>query len=232
MKCIVPLAGPDVWSETSGLRPLFEVDGRPLIDLALTTRAWADKLAGEDYVFVLRETEGRERLAAHLASGFPGCRFVTLSHLTGGALFSVLAAMALVAPQEAVIVDLADILFSDGPADPAALFADGTLGAIVPVFASQESCYSYLRMEDGRVVEAREKVVISENASAGVYMFRDIEVFLQAAAHSIAHRETLAHRNSLFICPMVNGVVACGLMVAAPTVNDSRPVGKLFHVND
>lgn len=232
MKCIVPLAGPDVWSEKFGLRPLFEVDGRPLIDLALTSRAWTGRLSGEDYIFVLRETHGREPLAAHLASAFPGCRLVTLSHLTGGALFSLLAAMALVGPEEPIIVDLADILFSDGPADPAALFAEATLGAIVPVFSSSESCYSYLRLEHGLVVEAREKVVISDQASAGVYMFRDVDVFLRAAAHSIRHRETLAHRNSLFICPMVNGVVDAGLTVIAPAVSDSRPVGKLFHAKD
>lgn len=229
MKCVVPLAGPDVWSERYGLRPLFEVEGQPLLDLALSSRAWSDRLYGADYIFVLRETTGREELVAHLAKVYPGCRFVTLSHLTGGALYSVLSAMAMVAPDEPIIVDLADILFSQGPKDPASLFEDPQLGAAVPVFPSTASCYSYLRLEDGLVVEAREKIVISDHASAGVYMFRDVEVFTLAAAHSIRHRDTLAHRNSLFICPMVNGVVASGMRVIAPAVDDCRPVGKLFH---
>ncbi|MGC4410017.1 hypothetical protein D4A92_22345 (plasmid) [Rhizobium rosettiformans] len=229
MKCIVPLAGPDVWSDRYGLRPLFKVDGLPLIDLALTSRAWKGKLGGEDYIFVLRETEGGEQLKAHLSASFPRCRFVTLSHLSGGALFSTLAAMALVEPTEPLIIDLADILFSHGPADPAALFAKEGLGAAVPVFPSSQSCYSYLRIENGFAVEAREKQVISDHASAGVYMFRDVEVFLQSASYSIRNRDVLAYRNSLFICPMVNGVVAAGLKVVAPDVSDCRPVGKLFH---
>ena len=32
-----------------------------------------------------------------------------------------------------------------------------------------------------------------------------------------------------FVCPMVNGVVASGLRVAAPAVADANPVSKMFH---
>ena len=32
-----------------------------------------------------------------------------------------------------------------------------------------------------------------------------------------------------FVCPMVNGVVAGGLRVAAPAVADANPVSKMFH---
>lgn len=229
MKCIVPLAGPDLWTDKHGLRPLFDLDGTPLIAAALKARAWAGKLAPEDYVFVLREVARLSELVDYLRATWPGCRIVTLSNLTGGALFSVLAAMALVKPDEPVIVDLADILFSSGPSDPEALFAGEGHGAIVPVFTSSEDCYSYLTIFDDLVTEAREKQVISDNASAGVYMFRDIKVFLRAAAHNIDHRETMSFRNILFICPMVNGVIAGGDTVVAPYVEDCRPVGKIFH---
>jgi hypothetical protein len=229
MKCIVPLAGPDLWTEKHGFRPLFDLDGTPLIEAALKPRAWAGRLAPEDYVFVLREVPRLDELVAFLRITWPGCGIVTLSHLTGGALFSVLAAMALVKPDEALIVDLADILFAGGPADPEALFAAEGHGAIVPVFTSSEDCYSYLAIFDDLVTEAREKQVISDNASAGVYMFCDMQVFLRAAAHNIDHRETMSFRNVLFICPMVNGVIAGGDTVVAPHIEDCRPVGKIFH---
>nr|AGU12316.1 hypothetical protein [uncultured organism] len=229
MKCIIPLAGPDLWTEKHGLRPLVDVNGTPLLEAALRPRAWAGRLAPDDHIFVLRETTGHADLVAFLRDGWPGCRIVTLSHLSGGALFSCLAAMALVAADEALIIDLADVLFADGPADPSALFAEAACGAIVPVFPSDEPCYSYLKMRDGQVSEAREKQVISDNASAGVYMFRSVEIFLRAAAHSIAHRDDLAHKGSLFICPMINGVIADGHTVIAPGISDCRPVGKIFH---
>lgn len=229
MKCVVPLAGPDLWSEQYGLRPLVDVDGQPLIEAALRPRAWAGALGSQDYIFVVRETTGLAELTAYLRRAWPGCRIVTLSDMTGGALFSVLAAMALVPPDEAIVVDLADILFSGGPDDPQGLFVREGHGAVVPTFPSEEPCYSYLRIADGLAIEAREKQVISSHASAGVYMFRNIEVFLAAAAHNIAHRESLGVKGSLFVCPMVNGVIASGHTVIGPDVGDCRPVGKIFH---
>jgi hypothetical protein len=230
LKCIVPLAGPDLQSERYGLRPLMDVDGTPLIDAVLRMRAWARALRPDDYIFVVRQVEALAVLTDHLGRNWPGCRIVTLSHLTGGALYSVMAATALVPPGEALIVDLADILFSAGPADPEAQFANGC-GAIVPVFTSSEDCYSYLTFEDGRVTGAREKAAISNSASGGVYMFRDVQTFLRAAAHSIDHRDALSWNGALFVCPMVNGVIEAGDKVHAPHIGTCRPVGKLFHAN-
>ncbi len=228
MKCIVPLAGPDLQTDAYGLRPLFEVGGQTILERALRGRAWSRRLAPQDYIFVVREVPDLPRLEAYLTATWPGSRTVVLSDLTGGALFSVLAAMALTAPGEPLIVDLADIVFATGPEDPEALIGEG-FDAVVPVFKASDACYSYLRIEDGRVVEAREKVVISDNASAGVYMFRDLSTFLTAAVHSLDNRDALSYKNALFICPMVNGVINAGGKVAAPSISDPSPVGKMFH---
>ncbi len=215
MKCVVPLAGPDLWTETFGFRPLVPVEGRPLLQVALDQRAWRGRLESRDYIFVVREVEGLEQLEQALRALWPECRIVRLSHLTGGALYSALAAMSLVAPDEPVIVDLADILFTEGPEDPEHLFKAQDWGAIVPVFQSTEPCYSYLEIEDGRVLRAREKQVISDHASAGVYMFASPQLYLTAAVHSLQQRDELSYRNLLFICPMVNGVIAAGSSAGA-----------------
>ncbi|WP_077549248.1 hypothetical protein [Pseudorhizobium flavum] len=137
--------------------------------------------------------------------------------------------MAMVSPDEPIIIDLADILFSEGPQHPRALFESDGYGAIVPSFSSDESCFSYLKITAGLVIEAREKQVISSHASAGVYMFATSGIFLTAAAHSIAHRDSLAVNNNLFICPMINGVIAAGHTVIAPNITDYHPIGKIFH---
>jgi len=228
MKCIVPLAGPDLFTETYGLRPMAPHKGRPLIEAALKPRAWAGKLTPSDYIFVVRQVEEVVRLTDYLSGTWPGCRIVTLSHLTGGALYSVLAGVSFCGPGEPLIVDLADILFDEGPADPEALMQSG-FGAVVPVFSSIDPVYSYLRMEAGEVVEAREKVVISDSASAGVYMFDSAQRLMCAAAHSMDHIATLSHNGLLFICPVVNGVITAGGRISAPRIADVSPVGKIFH---
>jgi hypothetical protein len=223
-RCIVPLAGPDVIRADGALAPLKPVDGRPMIRRVLESRAWAHRLASEDYVFVLRDLPQVAELDAFLRATWPGCGVVRLSHPTGGALFSALAGLALV-PADAgpVIVDLADILF-DGDIWPQPWPA--SLGGVTPCFRSREERFSYLRLDGDRVLETAEKRVISDAASAGVYLFHDPGVLLAAAAHSIAHRQGLAHRGALFVCPAMNGVIAQGLDVAAAWVENVRVLEK------
>ena len=156
MKCIVPLAGPDLYDPGSGYRPLHDLNGRPLLEVALDGRAWRARLHPSDFLFVVRDAGPIETLIAYLEQTWPGCTVVRLPRLTGGAMFSVLAATSFIAPDEAVTVDLADLLFDSPLTDPGALLTDD-VGAVVPCFISDEPCYSYLREEDGRVVEAAEK---------------------------------------------------------------------------
>jgi len=230
MKCVVPLAGPDLVHEQHRFRPWTPIDGQTLLARALHMRAWAGDLRPSDYIFVLREVEGLSELEVWLNLEWPGCRVVRVSDLTDGALFSVLAGLALVgSTDEPVIIDLADILFSDGPMDLLASLNAPGVGAVVPCFVSNDPCYSYLRLEDGVVVEAAEKRVISDRASAGVYAFKSVPVFLRAAAHSMDMREQVAHKGALFVCPSINGVLAQGLQVLAPMLDNVEPVGKAFH---
>lgn len=227
--CVVPLAGPDLIHPTLGPKPLFPLDGRPLIEVALGGRRWADALEPADYVFVVRETVGAEHVIAHLAGAFPGCGIVRLPWLTDGALLSALAGAA-VLPASAgpLIIDLADILFTGGPSVEDLRAWPHDLGGLVPWFPSDDPGYSYLRCAGDQVLEAAEKRRISDRASAGVYLFRDTGTFVAAAGHSLANRNALAHGGALFVCPAINGVLDAGLAVRAVQVTDVRSLSANF----
>jgi hypothetical protein len=227
MKCIVPLAGPDVYSADRGFRPLVMYEETCLIERALDSRPWAAQLSPRDYIFVTRSDLGDGQLDAFLARHWPGSANVKLPSVTDGAMLSALAAIALCPDDRPIIVDLADILFQCEPLERIE-FTRST-GAIVPTFQSQEAIYSYLQEEQGRVVRAAEKRVIGTKASAGVYMFRSRELYMSAAAHSIRNRSSLQHNGLYFVCPMVNGILEMGYEVEAVPVTDVVPVSKLFH---
>lgn len=218
MNVIVPLAGPDFERADGSVKAEMSIRGRPLLTATLEERPWWGQVEQSDLVFVLREGLASRRFASTtLLSAYPDARVVWLSHGTGGAALSAAAGVALAArPDAPVIVDLCDILF-EADTDIAGLFGqDPSLGALALTFDSRLPQYSYLRLgEDGRMLEAREKVVISEHASAGVYAFRDAGVFFAALAHSLRHRARLSHQGALFVCPMLNGVRDEGLDVRA-----------------
>jgi hypothetical protein len=227
--CVVPLAGPDLIHPTLGPKPLFPVDGRPLIEVALGGRRWAGALEPADYVFVIRETAGAEHVIAHLAGVFRGCGIVRLPWITDGALLSALAgAAALRASTGPLIIDLADILFSGGPSIEDLGAWPHDLGGLVPWFPSDDPGYSYLRCEGDLVLEAAEKRRISDRASAGVYLFRDVGTFVAAAGHSLANRNALSHGGAMFVCPAINGLLDARLTVRAMRVNDVRSLSANF----
>ncbi|WP_448192914.1 hypothetical protein [Azospirillum sp. sgz301742] len=233
MMCIVPLAGPDVVHPTRGIKALMDVNGLPLVEAALSGRPWwrDGRLRPNGLVFVLRrDIPESVALEAVLRQRFPGAAFAWLGGLSGGALCSALAGTALLArPERPVCIDLVDILYECG-APTTEHFSDPNVAALVPWFGSEESCYSYVRMDaEGRVLEAAEKRVISRNASAGTYLFRDAATWLDAAAHSMRHHDRLAHKGALFVCPSVTGLIEAGRTVLGVPVSGAHPVSKLFH---
>ncbi len=221
LNIIIPMAGNDFERPDGLVKAQMPVGKTTLLGATLETRPWWSDAAVP--VFVLRDRPASRRYAREtLLARYPTARTVFLSETSGGAAWSAAAGTALVAfPDAPVIVDLCDIIF-DSDADIAAIFAaDPDLGGLALTFGSRHPQYSYIRLgDDGRMLEAREKLVISENASAGVYAFRSVAVFHLALAHSLQNRASLSHNGLLFVCPMLNGVIAHGLDVRTLPARD------------
>lgn len=215
MNLIVPLAGPDFVGADGSVKALHDVRGRPLLQAALDGRSWRDEI--QSTVFVLHDDAASRKFAeGPLREWYPGGKQVFLSHYSEGAAFTCMAALSLADVSAGpVCIDLCDILF-DFNGDPVSTIDHPEVGGVAITFPSDNPVYSYLaRDTSGRIVEAAEKRVISNEASAGVYFFKNPAVLAKAFAHSLLNRQALAHRDLLFVCPMFNGVLDQGLRVEA-----------------
>ncbi|MDP1836154.1 MAG: hypothetical protein Q8K75_09570 [Chlamydiales bacterium] len=207
MYVVVPLAGPDCYDAKYGIRPMMPMGESTLIHSVLSSR-WNDV----SYVFVLREHENMPRLRQYLRDTFVGCQIVVVSQLAAGAAFSALAGMSLVPDNVPVVVDLADIAFEGNCDFKAAFAADEQLQGIVPYFESSEPQYSYLQLdEEGYLLQAVEKKVISNHATAGVYAFRNVGAYLQALARCVRDGDT--YKGLYFVCPLLNDMCVTGVPV-------------------
>ncbi|WHO39981.1 hypothetical protein PMI04_005140 [Sphingobium sp. AP49] len=224
MEVVVPLAGNDFERPDGTTKAEMLVDGQPLLLQALWSRSWWRRgdVAASNFCFVLRDTAvGRRFAEGPLTDWFPGARHVFLSHMTAGAAFSVAAGVALCDPLAPLCIDLADILYQEDFDATATFAADAGLGGIALTFCSDLPVYSYVRTdEQGRVLEAAEKRVISGQASAGTYFFRNAGIYAQALGHAVAHRESQTHQGIYFVCPLFNGVIDAGLDVRSVPVRE------------
>lgn len=232
MTIVVPLAGPDFVQSNGSLKALTLYQEKPLIESVLNQRNYTQYLLDNEklqYVFIFQANSPYQPLTDLLDQRFPGNRKVFLSTYSGGALYSALAATSMIQnPNEHLVVDLIDIAFK-WPSNPFLQFKNPEVGGILPVFTSHDPGYSYAVIQDGFIQETKEKVVISEHASAGVYIFRDLPRFLLAASGSIADK-SLYFKNIAFLCPAMNGLIRAGQKVSPFPLTAVDSLSLKFHI--
>lgn len=229
MKIIVPLAGPDFELADGRVKAEIDLDGQPLLRRALESRPWwtNGEASDADLVFVLKCSARTQAFAdGLLREWYPRARVVMISDHACGAALSAQAGLALVAHvEEPAIVDLADILY-DCDLSIVETFASGaSIDAVALVFPSDRPEYSYLSVDEkGEFIEAAEKRVISNSASAGTYIYRSPAWMLRAIAHSLDNRDAVRFRNLFYVCPLYNGIRASGGRVTLVNVTGVRDI--------
>jgi len=231
VKCIIPLAGPDIYTDTYGLKPAFQIAGSSLIANAINSRSWYGKLLfEEDLIFVIRNFEKLGELQNLLQSNFPEGKQIIIPELTKGALLTTLAGASLIKDfSEPIIVDLVDILF-DSDFNPESIFNENkNIAGIIPYFFSDNHKYSYLDLDgNSKILRTKEKEVISTHASAGVYFFKNLKFLLKAFTYSINSFSEVAYNDLLFLCPAFNGIINNDDIVMAVKVQNIEPYSNVF----
>jgi choline kinase len=77
------------------------------------------------------------------------------------------------------------------------------------VFESQNPNYSYVRMNNGKLIEVCEKKVISSHATTGIFYFRTAELFIECAEWSILNN--IRTNGTFFLAPALNFAVVKGV---------------------
>jgi len=85
-----------------------------------------------------------------------------------------------------------------------------------------------MEITDGYVTEALEKRVISEDASAGTYFFRDAVTFLCAMEENMKFNLLYGSNDNLFLCPMFNGIIRSGRKVYPVKITNVNEISLKF----
>ncbi len=216
----MPLAGPDFVKPDGNVKAMELFRGEPLLKYILESRPWATNVLG--YTFILRDQpETHLFVENHLLEWYPDATIVFLPAFTRGAALSVLAGLSCIQDfKSPIVVDLADIYYHTSFNVAERLANTLSIGGLALTFQSNASHYSYLRRNDeGKVVETAEKRVISSDASAGTYIFRSTQIYLNAIAHAVANEDTQSYNELFYICPLLNGVIELGLDVVLEPVD-------------
>jgi hypothetical protein len=206
MKSIIPLAGPD-FIISNNVKALTPFNDGFLLKEILDSRPWRKDLSNEDYIFILQNDPSSINFSnSYLNEWFPDSRKVFLSDFTRGAAMSCLAGISLLPDfNEVIILDLADIYY-ESDIDLLRAMGNETHGLVL-TFKSSEQQYSYFKFDEGDFIKAAEKQVISDDASAGTYIFKNISLLLSSLSWSISNPNKILFNDLLYVAPVFNGLI-------------------------
>lgn len=205
---VIPMAGAgsrfvDAGYETP--KPFIDVIGQPMISRVM------DNLSMDDATFYLiarKEHLKKEyKLVNQLIEKYK-VKFIEIDHLTEGTACTVLFAREFINNDIPLMVansdQLVDIDISNYVNDCINRNLDGSIMTFNETSGNKN--YSYARVDNnGFVQEVREKEVISDNATVGIYLYSKGSDFVNATIDMIIEKNKI--NNEYYTCPTYNYLI-------------------------
>ncbi|MBR6164269.1 glycosyltransferase family 2 protein [bacterium] len=206
---VIPMAGAGSRFLKAGYKkpkPFIDVLGKPMICHVL------DNLKTDNAKFILlarsEHYNSEEETVNYIKQNY-NAEFVLIDKLTEGAACTVLYAHRLINNDEPLLIansdQIVDMNISDYINDSETRNLDGS----VLCFYATDTKWSYAKLDDnGFITMIREKEVISENATVGIYYFRKGRDFVENAIDMIVRNERV--NNEFYVAPVYNYAIEKG----------------------
>lgn len=206
---VIPMAGAGSRFAKAGYKkpkPFIDVLGKPMICHVL------DNLDMPDAKFILlarKEHYDNEPETIQWIKNNYNVEFVLIDKLTEGAACTVLHAYRLINNDAPLLIansdQIVDMNIADYINDSNARNLDGS----VLCFQDDDTKWSYAKIDDnGYIVEIKEKVVISEYATVGIYYFAKGRDFVENAIDMFVRNERV--NNEFYVAPVYNYAIDKG----------------------
>lgn len=204
---IIPLAGPDIIDSKNKIKIFNKFNDGYLLKEIIDSRKWAQINDANLYFVFQDNSKLREAFFNEVQNWFGSTYAIFLTSLTDGAALSCAAAISLIKDHNLpLIIDLGDIYF-ESDVNPREIFdAQPSVDSIVLTHKSNNPSYSFVNFNQHGFIEAREKQVISDDATVGVYIFRNTSAFLTALNWFLSEGQTFKFNNLYYCAPLLNGV--------------------------
>ncbi|MBJ9753714.1 glycosyltransferase family 2 protein [Burkholderia cepacia] len=206
MNVLILAAGAAPMEPLDGEYPLMlaEIDGVTLIERVIRS---VEPIVGESLIVALRRSEmTRFHLGEVVSILRADAKIVPVSDAVRGAACTALLAGEHIDSESELLIVNANQLLEMNLAEVVADFRERGLDAGLVTFQSVHPRYSYVRVEDDKLVsEAAEKRPISKFASAGVYWFADGQRFLAGVRDMI--RKDAHVGGDFYVTPVLNELI-------------------------
>jgi dTDP-glucose pyrophosphorylase len=208
---VVPMAGRGSRFTNAGYttpKPLIPVGGKPMIQWVIENiRPRQPHLF--TFICLDEHLQTYPEVPATLRHLCPGCNIVTVKHVTEGAACTVLLARDYINNGNPLMIANSDQYVELNIDEYLAAMDRQHANGLIMTFWSNNPKWSYCRLDPvGLVTEVVEKKVVSNEATVGIYNFRQGRDFVRAADQMIA--QNLRVNNEFYVAPAYNQLIADG----------------------
>jgi beta-phosphoglucomutase-like phosphatase (HAD superfamily)/dTDP-glucose pyrophosphorylase len=230
LNVLIPMAGAGSRFVAAGYtfpKPLIEVRGKTMIQTVV------DNLNMDaNYIFIVqKEHYEKYNLQSLLRAIKPGCKIVQVDGMTEGAACTTLLAKDLIDNNSPLIMANSDQFIEWNSNEVMYAFNADQIDGGILTFKATHPKWSYAKLDDnGFVFEVAEKRVISDNATVGVYFWKQGSDYVKYAEQMIA--KNIRVNNEFYVCPVFNEAIADGKKIRVKEISKMWGIGTPEDLNN
>lgn len=223
---VIPMAGAGSRFAKAGYekpKPFIDVDGKPMIVRVLENLAYPEAR----YILIARKDhmEKEKELVAKIEQDFNAV-FIPVEKLTEGTACTVLYARSFINNDDPLLIansdQIVDMNIGDFIGDCDERSLDGSILTFVDKYKDPK--WSFAKIDSNQLVtEVKEKVVISEYATVGIYFYSKGKEFINSAIDMIAENDRV--NDEFYTCPTYNYAVKEGAKIGIYNINIEKMHG-------
>lgn len=197
-------------------KPFIDVLGKPMIMRVLDNL----KVDNAHYIIILQKAylENEKKLCKQISKDY-NVSFVSVESLTEGTACSVLHARELIDNDVPLMIANSDQIIDININDYINDCKDRNLDGSILCFTDKEKSpkWSFVKMNNELIVEVKEKEVISDIATVGIYLFSKGSLFVDSAIDMIARNDRV--NNEFYTAPAYNYAIKNGAKIGCFLMN-------------
>lgn len=229
LNILIPMAGAGSRFAAAGYtfpKPLIDVNDQPMIKTVI------DNLnVDAHFIFIVQQAHyDKYNLKPFLNIIAPNCTIVCVDHLTEGACSTTLLAKEFINNDESLLIANSDQFIEWESGEFFHAMNSPNIDGGVLTFESTHPKWSYIKTnESGNVSELREKEVISNLATVGIYYWKKGSDYIKYAEEMVTCGEKI--KGEYYVAPTYNGAIKDGKSIKTFSVDRMWGLGTPEDLN-
>lgn len=229
LNVLIPMAGAGSRFAQAGYtfpKPLIEVNGKPMIEVVVKNLN-----IEANYIFLVQKEHYEKYNLKYLLNLIaPNCKIVQVDGITQGAACTTLLAKEYIDNDNPLVIANSDQFIEWNSNEAMYSFVADEIDGGIITFKAHHPKWSYAKVgNDGFVSEVAEKCVISDDATVGVYYWKQGSDYVKYAEQMISNNVRV--NNEFYVCPVFNEAIRSGKKIKIKQIEKMWGIGTPEDLN-